>query len=355
MEKKDLKFIFVHGLSGWGSYDERYARMPYWGMRNGDLMRQLKDAGFDVYCASVSPQGSAYDRACELYAQLAGEKTDYGIRHCQRYGHERFGPDFTSRPLIDDFGSSSLVLLGHSFGGATIRMFARIMEYGIKEECTEGGSSFFAGGMKERIFALVCLAAPHNGTTAYDMYEDESFDPQAIKGTLIERLAARLMSKADTPQTPLPFNDCAAYDMHIDNAMKLNAQMPLSSDIYYFSQPCRITRQDVQGNEVPDARRTEVLYSRSSKRMGAYSGKTRGGLSIDERWRANDGLVNTLSSMYPSGDPHCDLDEKDIRKGIWNVLKTYDGDHMSLQGGLLIRNEVFTYYKDLLSLIGSLN
>ena len=29
----DLQFIFVHGLSGWGSYDEAYRKMPYWGMR----------------------------------------------------------------------------------------------------------------------------------------------------------------------------------------------------------------------------------------------------------------------------------------------------------------------------------
>lgn len=33
-----LKFIFVHGLSGWGRYDEAYQRMPYWGMRGGDHM-----------------------------------------------------------------------------------------------------------------------------------------------------------------------------------------------------------------------------------------------------------------------------------------------------------------------------
>ena len=29
----DLQFIFVHRLSGWGSYDEAYWKMPYWGMR----------------------------------------------------------------------------------------------------------------------------------------------------------------------------------------------------------------------------------------------------------------------------------------------------------------------------------
>lgn len=33
----NLRYIFVHGLSGWGSYDEKYKNTPYWGMRSGDL------------------------------------------------------------------------------------------------------------------------------------------------------------------------------------------------------------------------------------------------------------------------------------------------------------------------------
>lgn len=33
-----LTFVFVHGFSGWGSYDSQYQRMPYWGMRGGDHM-----------------------------------------------------------------------------------------------------------------------------------------------------------------------------------------------------------------------------------------------------------------------------------------------------------------------------
>ena len=31
--KAELKFVFVHGLSGWGSYDDIYRKMPYWGLR----------------------------------------------------------------------------------------------------------------------------------------------------------------------------------------------------------------------------------------------------------------------------------------------------------------------------------
>ena len=41
-ERSDTEYIFVHGLSGWGSYDKTYKRMPYWGMFGGDLMKYLR-------------------------------------------------------------------------------------------------------------------------------------------------------------------------------------------------------------------------------------------------------------------------------------------------------------------------
>ena len=57
---QDLRFVFVHGLSGWGSYDERYRRMPYWGMRSGDLLAFLGEQGYSCYAASVAPTGSCW-------------------------------------------------------------------------------------------------------------------------------------------------------------------------------------------------------------------------------------------------------------------------------------------------------
>ena len=31
-ERNDYEHIFVHGLSGWGSYDKAYKYFPYWAM-----------------------------------------------------------------------------------------------------------------------------------------------------------------------------------------------------------------------------------------------------------------------------------------------------------------------------------
>ena len=37
----------------------------------------------------------AWNRACELYAQLNGSVTDYGVEHFARCGHLRYGRDFS--------------------------------------------------------------------------------------------------------------------------------------------------------------------------------------------------------------------------------------------------------------------
>ena len=107
----NYKYVFVHGLSGWGSYDAVYKVMPYWGMFGGDLMKYLGDKGFDCYAASVAPTGSAWDRACELYAQLTGTVVDYGKAHSEKYNHERFGTDYTGKALIDSFSEKDKINL----------------------------------------------------------------------------------------------------------------------------------------------------------------------------------------------------------------------------------------------------
>ena len=103
-------------------------------MSGGSIIRFLNNLGYESYAASVDPTGSAWDRACELYAQLTGTRTDYGAAHSKAAGHERFGRDFSKRALTDDFGSSRIALIGHSYGGATIRLFSEILKNGSEEE-----------------------------------------------------------------------------------------------------------------------------------------------------------------------------------------------------------------------------
>ena len=352
-----LKFIFVHGLSGWGSYDRAYKRMPYWGMRGGDLIAFLREHGFQSYAASVSPTGSAWDRACELYAQIAGLRTDYGMAHSSSCRHERFGRDFTSRPLIPDWSEDSrLVLLGHSFGGTTVRLFSELLAHGDPDEqqaaSGEGLSDLFKGGRENRIQSIVALASPINGTTAYDLFEDKNFDPGQVKVPFWSRGLAKMMAMGiKGTNDGRSETDHAGYDMHIDNALRLNERISTLPAVYYFSVPCSSTIKTENGTHVPDLKKTDPMFVMRSYQIGSYTGATKEGTPIDERWQENDGLVNTFSATAPLGAPQTILDRNDIRPGIWNVFPAYDGDHISLQGGFTRKTDIRGFYVDLLTMI----
>ena len=344
-----LKYIFVHGLSGWGSYDRNYRYMPYWGMRGGDLIAYLNKLKFDCYAASVSPKGSAWDRACELYAQLAGTVTDYGKEHSKRCGHKRFGTDFTGRALIESFDDETkLVLIGHSFGGATVRLFSELMANGSTSEqvASEGEeiSGLFTGGMAERIHTIVTLAAPTNGTTAYDMTKDISFDPDDVKVNIYEDFLNKIRSSGtEMNDDGRLWFDNAAYDMHVDNAIALNRKIETLKNVYYFSVPC---------SEEPD--KVEAILRKTARQIAKYRGVTRGGIELNELWQENDGLVNTISATAPIGAPAKEYEKGAVEPGIWNVMPVYHGDHLSLQGGLAKKKDIHKFYFDLLYMIKGL-
>ena len=359
----NYKYVFVHGLSGWGSYDAAYKVMPYWGMFGGDLMKYLNDKGFDCYAASVAPTFSAWDRACELYAQLTGNVVDYGKAHSEECGHDRYGTDYTGRALIDSFSSEDKInLLGHSFGGATVRLFASIMEKGAEEEIKvtpeDELSDFFKGGKGDWIYSITALAAPHNGTTAYMVdKEDMPEEDKPLSGVINEMqysLSSLIKVATGSSDENRSEKDSASYDMYIDNAVELNKTILTLEDAYYFSFPCSATEQKEDGTYAPVEKKMESLFIASSKAMGAYTGVTAGGYAVGEEWWQNDGLVNTLSATAPFGAPAKAFDANNIEKGMWNIMPTYDGDHMSLQGGMTVPNEVKDFYAEHLSMINSL-
>ena len=358
----NYKFVFVHGLSGWGSYDNQYKFMPYWGMFGGDLIEYLNEQGFDCYAASVAPQGSAWDRACELYAQLTGSIVDYGKEHSERCNHERFGTDYSENPLIESWDAENKInLLGHSFGGATVRLFSELMANGseAEREVTDESdlSGFFTGGKADWIYSITALAAPNNGTTAYNVgssTNEEEEKPGSLKERIQGYLSGLVSKYTAAEEDGRIAYDYAAYDMYIDNALELNSRISTLENAYYFSFPCSSSVQAEDGTYYPDEEITESMFIHSAAAMGKYTGVTENGFIIDESWQENDGLVNTISATAPIGAPQRDYEEGNVRKGEWNIMPTYHGDHMSLQGGMLKKNDVKEFYLEFLDMINRL-
>ncbi|MCR5716100.1 MAG: hypothetical protein K6G23_04590, partial [Lachnospiraceae bacterium] len=358
--KTAVKYVFVHGLSGWGSYDLQNELIPYWGMTKGDVIHYLNAQGYESYAASVDPKGSAWDRACELYAQLTGTMVDYGAVHSREAGHARFGRDYSKEPLMEDFADAKFVLIGHSFGGATIRLFSELLRNGSEEEragtAPEDLSPLFQGGEGQGLLAVVTLAAPTNGTTAYDLYEDPSFDLSAIEISeeYIEKSEA--MSNVSTPEYDgRQLWDYAAFDMHIDNALALNDRITTFEDVYYFAYPCESTMTLADGTIAPDPELTEGMFFKGATYMSNYVGTTKGGVIIDALWQPNDGLVNTISAGAPIGAPGVAYENgNSLTPGIWNVMPTLTGDHMYFQGGLTKRVNVKPFYLELAQMLAEL-
>ena len=378
--RSDDPVVFVHGLMGWGQRDKIDRIMPYWGMTTGSLTDYLSSQGYETYAASVGPISSAWDRACELYAQLVGARTDYGVKHSQDFGHDRYGIDY-EQPLFDGWGTERAVnLVGHSFGGATTRLFLDILANGRPEEVAAAKaagvepSPFFLGGKGSWVHSLTAIAAPHNGTTFIETCGDFMMVAAELATSISKALGLSVFKgvydfqldqfgiRKDDGETFsqalervlhsdfLSHNDNAFLDLTIDRALEINDDIGIEPNVYYFSYAGNQTVQDpVSGNYIPSARMWTLFYP-GAYNMGKYYDKyTAGGFYIDKSWRPNDGMVNTVSAFYPiHSDGTClTKDGKqgwtnydgysniNFQPGIWYVMPVQSFDHIQFVGGML--------------------
>ena len=376
--RSDDPVVFVHGLFGWGQRDKIFRIMPYWGMTTGSLPDYLGTQGYETYAASVGPLSSAWDRACELYAQLVGARTDYGVKHAQDFGHERYGIDYET-PLFDGWGTERAVnLVGHSFGGATARLLLQLLADGCPEEVQaaeaagEAPSPLFTGGKAGWVHALVAIAAPHDGSTFLDVQPDaanalstlflgaaRALGISAFKGVYDFRLdqfgirrdpgeplttaALRMLA-----QNPLPAGDNAFDDLRPAGARALNARIATLPDAWYFSIPCcRTLPRLLTHDQKPDTAMTPLLWPFSTA-MG------RDGAGMPRGWLPNDGLVNTISAQHPGGAPHADfVPGQTPERGVWQVLPVESLDHLAEIGGVMNTGVVRTrlFYRRVMALL----
>lgn len=373
-------FVFVHGLLGWGERDDINALVPYWGLAGAHILPFLRARGAQCYAASVGPVSSAWDRACELYAQLTGTTVDYGIAHSAEFGHARFGICY-DKPLFDGWSADKKInLIGHSFGGTTIRLFLDILADGRPEEVAaakrEGTavSPFFEGGRGGWVHSISAIGTPHNGTTFFEANPNSAAVIQSLflayaralgitkfKGVFDFQLDQfGMLKKSDESfaeavsrvigSGKLPKADSAYGDLSVDLALAINNQIALRNNVYYFSYPGSKTIISLTSYaHKPCLGMTPALKVFSADIGGYYDKKTAAGNYISKDWAENDGLVNTISAKYPTrSDGKC-LTEcgsdgfvlqssmccNNARPGVWNVMPVVNYDHLALIGGLL--------------------
>ena len=381
--RSDDPVVFVHGLLGWGARDALYRAVPYWGLAAGDVLGYLNACGYDCRAASVGIISSAWDRACELYAQLVGARTDYGVKHAQDFGHERYGIDY-KQPLFDGWGTKRAVnLVGHSFGGATIRLFLDILADGSAEEQAAAKaagtevSPFFEGGKADWVYSLTTLAAPHNGTTFLECCGDMTQFAAEVSTTMAKLLGISDFKGVYDFQLEqfgfyrkdgetvlealdrvlhsdfLSHNDNVFRDLTIDRALELNDDIEIQPNVYYFSYAGDKTRQSsATGARTSAVDMTPLFVPFANQMCSYYNQTTAGGFQIDKSWAPNDGLVNTVSALYPTDSAGRCLTKSgqtgyiqqdgysnvSYQPGVWNVMPVRHYDHGNFIAGMPVPN-----------------
>ena len=365
--KVKYPYVLVHGLGGWGESTGINSVVPYWGSTSGDLAGLLRNEGFEVYTPSIGPVSSAWDRACELYAQLTGTRVDYGEAHSKEHNHERYGRTYTL-PIVENWGQElnggqikKINLIGHSFGGATVRLLTSLLEYGDEAEKAASGenvSPLFAGGKGDWVFSVTALCAPHNGSSLTEILNGsdsllssigKSGSGNSLMNSVLSSVGMTdVLSRPDifnTTDLLLSFcllannltepisgtydlmldhfginslldnslktsiekiiasgNDHSGYDLSPDGAAKLNEKIRTVDGVYYFSYAYSATNKSgLLGGQIPSLDMLFILQL-PALGMGTFKGTTDGGIVIDEKWQDNDGLVSVISAQKPDDE-----------------------------------------------------
>ena len=373
LTQQDYPFVFVHGMGGWGAY-ETAAPMPYWGGMNFEGLKMsfgdtnivdiLNENGLEVYEASVGPFSSAWDRACELYAQLTGTVVDYGEAHSRAHNHDRYGYSYEGNALMGENWdlTTPINIMGHSFGGPTVRLFASLMYYGDSEEVAATGedtSPLFTGG-HDVIHSCTTFSSPNDGTPIADFLVGLklialiSFFGNVLGVLFGDEMSMwhlrfghfGLTAKQDEERAQFSLanivnfynaDDNCGYDMTIDGAKKLNEKIKLVPTTYYYSYTAIATEENLVGMQKLN---TPSIFSFACLVLSASEGKTIDGVEMTKEWAMSDGIVPYASAKCPMKDidtarSYSEAVEngEEIEPGRWYMMDPLmDFQHASYMG-----------------------
>lgn len=386
--------VFVHGYLGWGEEDAMADVLGYWGQGDGNVLAHLKREGYECFAPSLGPYTGVWDRSCELWAYLFGGRVDYGKVHSKKYGHKRFGRLYAHGALEDlgrAEGHEKMNLIGHSFGGPTVKAFADLLCYGNPEEREgtdpEDLSPLFAGGHSGLLHSVTTLSGVNNGTTfdclpnwairlaTYWVLAHSAAYGNIIHGFLnlgLQYYGIGTEPHGKRPGIPSLLRslrgirryaantwDTATYEMTVPMAFQMNERQKPDPHVYYFAHRANCTKVLVGPTRWPDREVTSVFCQLTSAFMGVYLAPhirhARTGYDVNARWFPNDGFVNVIGQSAPLQAPHEEGSfGMAFRPGLWYNMPVIRGDHLWWNGIHADRGALFDYYDRILRALAEL-
>ncbi|MBQ3498835.1 MAG: hypothetical protein IJA87_06885 [Clostridia bacterium] len=345
-------FILVHGIFGWGESEGANKFFPYWGTTTGDSLKYLRQQGHEVYSASVAPLSGVWYTACELYAQLTGTTVDYGEYHSSLCGQRRFGRTY-EKPVFEDWSENKKIhIIGHSFGAATVRMFAHILTHGAPEEVSCSGkenvSPFFLGGHENLLASVTSICGSLNPTKTFGvaqkykllslikntlMYGAAILSRTPLDGKIVDVRFERIgMNNTPGKKDRYPLRkvfeiekkdiDAVYKNLSPEGLQRLNDIIDISPNTPFISYPFNFVKQKKNSKLITFDTYFPLLYAITSLIFfdGHISGR-----GTD---KIHDGLLEIESAEHPDDEPFTRYNpEKGLQKGMWNIMPLTFADH----------------------------
>ena len=380
-QKNRYPVVLLHGMFGYGQQQITTNKVPYFGLWVKDIRVMFNEMGIPCVAPSMGPFTSAWNRACEVYAQLFGGTVDYGKAHAAKYGMERFGATYDT-PLLPQWGTldenGELIkvnIIGHSFGGVTGRLLTELMVNGSAEERAatdpDDLSPLFQGGHKGWVHSITTLASPHNGASCLegkvgvvmrhicrgicDVFNFVDVTPARAIYNIGLGMYGLTPEKGDFKNVwkdqgykkyMFEMEDTIIADLTYEGAHALNDRLPEQPDVYYFSHRGYRSFPTLFGNQLPSPKAFPLINI-----LGFFMGRQSVPDLPDKSWRRNDMVINTISGEAPDGAKRKDLKDgklpRSLKPATWYVYPAEWKDHMSFLGWTMKKEAIGDYYKDL--------
>ncbi len=126
----------------------------------------------DTHMINVYPSSTAstHDQVCEIFYELKGGTVDYGEKHANFHGHNRYGRHFPQGKYPEWDEHHPVIFMGHSFGGIAAYAMQTYLASSKPSDCLsvdeERDDELFPGHNTNHrwVKAVVTISTPLNGT-----------------------------------------------------------------------------------------------------------------------------------------------------------------------------------------------